>query len=266
MEYQIGIFSKIAKLSIKTLRYYHEIGLLIPSKIDEATGYRYYNDDNFKEAMKIEKLKKLEFSLMDIKEILQKYKNDYELSEFMKRQLESVNNKIEYYNQLKNQLTFAINQNEKNIDIKEDEIIIKEVPSTLIASIRYKGKYKEMSEVIEKLYKNYGKYAISSPFCLYYEKEYKEDNADIEVCVQVSKKIDENGIKTRTLEGGKVVSIIHKGPYDTIGISYKKIIDYLNKNKIKIALPIKEIYLKGKGVIFENNPSEYISEIQIYIK
>ncbi|MEN8905119.1 MAG: MerR family DNA-binding transcriptional regulator, partial [Clostridiales bacterium] len=44
MKYQIGDFSKISRLSIKTLRYYHEIGLLCPVIVDKNTGYRYYNE------------------------------------------------------------------------------------------------------------------------------------------------------------------------------------------------------------------------------
>ena len=38
----IGEFSKICKVSTKTLRYYAEIGLILPSEIDPKNGYRYY--------------------------------------------------------------------------------------------------------------------------------------------------------------------------------------------------------------------------------
>jgi DNA-binding transcriptional MerR regulator len=38
----IGDFSRITHLTVKTLRRYHEIGLLEPAKVDSQTGYRYY--------------------------------------------------------------------------------------------------------------------------------------------------------------------------------------------------------------------------------
>lgn len=41
--YQIGEVSKLCNISIKTLRYYDEIELLIPEKIDTYSGYRYYS-------------------------------------------------------------------------------------------------------------------------------------------------------------------------------------------------------------------------------
>lgn len=39
---QIGEFSKICQVSIKTLHHYDRIGLLAPAKVDRFTGYRYY--------------------------------------------------------------------------------------------------------------------------------------------------------------------------------------------------------------------------------
>ena len=38
----IGDFSLMTHLSIKTLRYYHQVGLLEPAEVDEHTGYRSY--------------------------------------------------------------------------------------------------------------------------------------------------------------------------------------------------------------------------------
>ena len=38
----IGAFSRLTHLSVKTLRYYHEVGLLEPAVVDPGSGYRYY--------------------------------------------------------------------------------------------------------------------------------------------------------------------------------------------------------------------------------
>ena len=39
---RIGDFSKLSRVSIKTLRYYDEMGLLKPVEVDPFTGYRLY--------------------------------------------------------------------------------------------------------------------------------------------------------------------------------------------------------------------------------
>ena len=64
--YKIGEFSKITNLPVKTLRYYNEIGLLIPEEVDIYTGYRYYGERNFNEIEMIKQLKSVGFTLDEI--------------------------------------------------------------------------------------------------------------------------------------------------------------------------------------------------------
>src|SRR6185436_10189421 len=51
-------------------RFYHEAGLLLPTSIDDQTGYRYYDPSLVELAHTITFLKDLEFSLAEIKELL----------------------------------------------------------------------------------------------------------------------------------------------------------------------------------------------------
>ena len=68
--YSIGQFSKITGLSVKTLRFYHEQGLLVPRFVDDQTGYRYYDDRNVEAARIIAGLRGLDFPVAAIGEIL----------------------------------------------------------------------------------------------------------------------------------------------------------------------------------------------------
>ena len=68
--YQIGEISKLCNIPIKTLRYYDEIDLLKPSKIDEETNYRYYSVDQLVYILIIKQFKDAGFSLKEIKKFL----------------------------------------------------------------------------------------------------------------------------------------------------------------------------------------------------
>ncbi|HDL19393.1 MAG TPA: MerR family transcriptional regulator, partial [Bacteroidetes bacterium] len=70
MKFSIGEFSRITALSIKSLRLYHEKGLLVPAEVDTSSGYRFYDEKNYEVAKSIKILKEYEFSLAEIKEIL----------------------------------------------------------------------------------------------------------------------------------------------------------------------------------------------------
>jgi len=67
----IGEFSKICKVSTKTLRYYAEIGLILPDEINSENGYRYYSIEQLKTMLFINRLKSYNFSLEEIKTILE---------------------------------------------------------------------------------------------------------------------------------------------------------------------------------------------------
>ncbi len=68
--FSIGQVSKLKKLSVKTLRYYHDIDLLIPAYIDLETNYRYYSIDQLLVIDLIKEAKTLGFSLDEIKQLM----------------------------------------------------------------------------------------------------------------------------------------------------------------------------------------------------
>ena len=64
---KIGDFANIFNVSVKTIRYYESIGLLIPKYVDIYTGYRYYDENNIYTMQDIISLKNMGFSLEEIK-------------------------------------------------------------------------------------------------------------------------------------------------------------------------------------------------------
>lgn len=63
-------FAETAGVSVRTLHYYDEIGLLAPASVDRATGYRYYDDESLLRMQEILFYRELDFSLKSISEIL----------------------------------------------------------------------------------------------------------------------------------------------------------------------------------------------------
>src|SRR3954471_17084857 len=66
----IGEFSRITHLSIRTLRRYHEAGLLEPAHVDTSTGYRYYTLDQVPAAQVIHRFRELDMPLREVHELL----------------------------------------------------------------------------------------------------------------------------------------------------------------------------------------------------
>jgi DNA-binding transcriptional MerR regulator len=66
----VGDFSRITHLSVKTLRHYHEVGLLEPATVNPGTGYRYYSTAQVPTAQVIRRLRDLEMPVSQVKAVL----------------------------------------------------------------------------------------------------------------------------------------------------------------------------------------------------
>jgi DNA-binding transcriptional MerR regulator len=66
----IGMFSRASLLSIKTLRAYHEAGILVPAQVDRWTGYRMYTADQLADAAIVRRLRSLDLPLDQVREVL----------------------------------------------------------------------------------------------------------------------------------------------------------------------------------------------------
>lgn len=93
--------SKLTGVSVRTLHYYDEIGLLKPSSITES-GYRLYDDSALERLQHIMLFRELEFSLKDIKQILNS--SDFDRNRALEQQIELLTLKKEH---IENLITFA---------------------------------------------------------------------------------------------------------------------------------------------------------------
>ena len=63
LKFKIGEFSRLCKVTVRTLRHYEKIGLLAPGETDRWTGYRYYTAAQMQTMGSIKRLKELGYTL-----------------------------------------------------------------------------------------------------------------------------------------------------------------------------------------------------------
>ena len=103
--WKVGELSDITGLTVRTLHYYHEKGLLIPSGISE-NGYRIYSNDDIIRLQQIVALKRLSFSLNEIKTILER--KNFDPVEIIKNHLKIAEEQIVKYQKIKSHMeTFS---------------------------------------------------------------------------------------------------------------------------------------------------------------
>lgn len=267
--FSIGEFSKITGLSVRTIRFYHEKEILAPSYVDESSGYRYYDHGKVEKARIVNYFRDMEFSLSEIKEILDNYEDQADILEYLERHKEAIEAKVRKYKTIVISLNDIITSEREAIMAIQNstfEVEEKVLEKMLIAGVRMKGKYSECGKGFGQIGKRFGRYICGKALCLHYDGEYRENDANFEACMPIRSGKEVEGVSVRELEGGRCVSLLHKGPYEELGRSYAKILEYAKAKGYEIVLPTREVYLKGPGMIFKGNPKNYLTEIQLVVK
>ncbi len=209
--FSIGDFSKVTGLTVKTLRYYHEQGLLIPTHVDDETGYRYYDRAKIETARVISHLRSLDLSIEEIRQILRGAVDDAELRAVFERQKKLLESRIEHDREIVRVInTFLAQELETERIMAQASFQVEEkrIDPLRIAGIRVKGRYSDCGGAFARIGKRFGRYIRGKPMLLHYDCEYREDDADFEACMPVKGGSDTDGITTRDLAGGQLRVIV----------------------------------------------------------
>ena len=87
------------------------------------------------------------------------------------------------------------------------------------------------------------------PFVIYHGAPQGDEPFEIEVCAPVSRAVDPPaGWGMEELPAGTFATLVHVGPYDTIGEAYEEIGAWIPANELAIAGPPREVYLSEPTV------------------
>src|SRR6476659_10087929 len=269
--FSIGEFSTISGITVRTLRFYHELGLLVPTSVDPATNYRTYDERNLETAKVIAALRALEFPLEQIREILSECRDDQDALGQLERQQKMLTGKVRHYQTVLNTINQLIEKERRTRDegkmaTSAPTIQERDVESMLVAGIRMKGFYADCGKGFATLGKTLGRQIAGKPLCLFYDGEYREGDVNFEACMPIRKLIASNGISVHELPAARCVTLLHHGPYEDLKDSYAKLLKYVNEKGYKVALPTREVYIKSPGMIFRGNPNKYVTEIKLPIE
>lgn len=262
----IGQLSKLTQLPVKTLRFYHEEGVLMPASVDPDTGYRYYDVSQVETARAIVYLRGLEFSLSEIKELL-RHPDDDDLMAILQRHQSAIKERIRQLRKAAKSLEQFISEEKESRAMSQTihDVQEKTLTAVLIGGIRIRGRYSDCGPLFGRLGRALGRFICGPPMLLHFDDEYREADADFEACLPIRQKKDIDAIAVRDLAGGRCVSLVHRGAYDQLGHSYAKVFEFINRRNYRVLMPTREVYLKGPGMFFKGNPKHYLTEIQILI-
>ena len=225
--FSIGEFSQISGLSVKALRFYDEKGLLKPARVDPATDYRYYDAGCVERARIIARLRELQFSLSDIAGILAEYSDEADLLGALQRQQRIIADRIRADRKVAKALEDMMAREVEVARLMEEgrfAVEEKKLDSMVIAGLRMKGGYEDCGRAFSTIARTMGRHLHGRPLCLYYDGEYREDDADFEPCIPLRREMASQGdVRVRVLPAQRCLALVHRGPYPQLGRSYRKL-------------------------------------------
>jgi len=264
---RIGDFSKLSRVSIKTLRYYDDMGLLKPMHVDEWTGYRYYAFEQLPRLNRILALKDLGLSLAEITGLLDEQVSLEQLRSMLRVQKSEAQRRIQDEQERLNRIEARLRQIELEEKMSEYDVVIKQVDPIQVASLReIIPAYNQQAALWKALdgYLAIHRVRPSGPcFTLYLDEEYKESDVDAMACEPIDVDLIESSrVKVQLLPGVETMACtLHHGPFTTIGEAHTAIHRWIEENGYRINGPEREVYLNPAKAGSQTDPKT-VTEIQ----
>jgi effector-binding domain-containing protein len=268
--FKIGDFSRLSFVTVKALRYYDEIGLLKPVKVDLFTGYRYYSADQLPKLNYIISLKNLGLALEEVATMVNNDLTPHQMRDIFILKKGEIQQRVKEEQRRLEQVEKLLHQIEKEGKMPDYQIAIKKVEPQLIASIRdVLPAYGHVGQLYGQLFQHlYGHGGRPSGPTIYicHDQEYKEKDVDIEAGVPVARAIPgSDRVKVYELPGlEQAACTIYRGPYENIGEAYSAIMSWIESNGYQITGPDRELYLTSPADT--KDPAQYVTEIQFPVK
>lgn len=264
--FRIGEFSKMTKVTIKTLRYYDEEELLKPEAVDEFTGYRMYTSKQLLQLHRIQSLRQIGISIEKTKQILS---GQMKLADVLEMRKAEVSAELETMKDNLSRIEFILSGQEEEI-IMSYQAVLKELPECIVySSKKVLPSYDCYGEVVvplgKKVMKKYPDLKCTTPeycFVRYLDGEYKEIDINIEYCEAIDQmKPDFEDIHFQKIDRVMAVAAFHKGSYSTIGNAYGFLMKWLEDSEYKMADVPRESYIDG--IWNKESEEEWLTEVQI---
>ena len=256
---KIGDFSKLANVTIKTLRYYDQFDLLKPVYTDRYNNYRYYALEQLPRLNRILALKDLGFSLEQIRMLLDEDLPVERLQFMLKEHQVQLENHLQEEQRRLQRVAARLKQIAHEGSQPEHEILVKTIPDQwIMARGLFLPQDTPLYPKVESTYQAMQKWSKAQnliptgPWMVLQRPPIESERlTSLELAQKVLTKhkkplyaYREDQIDLRVLIGSPTMaSVVHKGPRETLHEAYKSLYAWSEHNQFVVNGHSREICL-----------------------
>jgi len=244
----IGDFSRATHLSVKTLRYYHQEGVLEPTEIDEGSGYRRYSVEQIPTAQVIHRFRDLGMPVEDVRRVISA-PDPAARNALISRHLQRLEEELG-----KTQAAVASLRDLLDHPAAEWPVEHRRVPALRVAAITqvvdtalvgawYQGALGELYGTVSAQ----GLALSGVAGGVYADGLFADERGEATVYLPVSGVVRELGrVRALELPPVELAVVTHDGPDAGVDRAYGALADYVTRNALAVAGPIREFYPVGR--------------------
>jgi len=253
---KIRDFAKLTEVSMTTLRYYDEIGLLKPIQVDPETGYRFYTMDQLPYLHRILAFKELGLGLTQIVEILDEGISPEALQGMLRLRQAQLQQHLETEQEQLVRINARLRSLEQGSSLPVYEVVLKAVKPITGVSLHLTTAdlldQPHWSDVLDALLKRYRVKPIDHLLVLHPESEDEHIASSVEIVAPVEWR-DATTLTTRS-EGRltrcelpafpHMASLLHQGPPSLVMPAYQALGTWMENNAYTIVGPRRKLCLR----------------------
>jgi DNA-binding transcriptional MerR regulator len=257
----IGDFSRMTHLSIKALRRYHDIGLLVPADVDPMTAYRYYDASQVPVGQVIRRFRDLGMPLDQVKEVLQAG-DATTRNEVIVAHLRHMESELEQTQQTVASLRVLLEKPPAPATVEYRSVAPASALAIteLVAVADIENWWVEAFEELHRTAKSTNAARTGPDGALYPGELFEDELGEVVAFLPVSGRPDPAG-RARLVEipGAELAVTVHEGPFSELDQAYGALGTFVAEREIGVEGPIREHYL----VSFLDTPDESLHRTEV---
>jgi DNA-binding transcriptional MerR regulator len=257
----VGDFARVTHLSVKTLRHYHQVGLLEPAEVNPDNGYRYYSHEQLPVAQVIRRLRNLEMPVPEVKAVLAAPDSPAR-NALISAHLDHLEAELAQTREAVDSLRNLLQRPDTPMAIEH-----RTVPATPAAGIGqtvdredllswWQGALGELHATVRAQ----GLRQTGPSGGLYASELFQHDRGEATVFIPVEGSVRPVGrVAAFVVPAAELAIVAHHGSLDDADLTYSELGSYATSHEISVDGPLREYYLRAPHDT--PDPAEWETEI-----
>jgi DNA-binding transcriptional MerR regulator len=248
---KIGDFARLGQVTVPTLRFYAEVGLLKPTSVDSASGYRYYALSQLPRLNRIMALKDLGFTLPQIEQVLNGDPNLDTLRGMLSMKQAETEQLVATEQARLCRIEARLQQIEQEDRMSEFDVAVKAVPAMLVATCTVTIPTNDQaSAFLDRAFGDvfcqlsvHGAKPVGPCGAIWHQGSEVLENEVAEVIVPIDRAFPATeSVQVYEAPALQVAAVVHQGGYDNLPLMHKALLQWMEANGYEAVGSYRELY------------------------